>query len=89
MIYIFYFYATHSIVLVKALFRDRYYMLMLMGAFVILILIAIISLRPVRRVMRMRRERHEAELPRTVEAGESNRGWSPWSAQSKYQQKLK
>ena len=87
MIYIFY--ATHSIVLVKALFRDRYYMLMLMGAFVILILIAIISLRPVRRGMRMRRERHEAELPRTVEAGEANRGWSPWSAQSKYQQKLK
>lgn len=82
-------YEKDDTVNIKALFRDRYYMLMLMGAFVILILIAIISLRPARRVMRMRRERHEAELPRTVEAGEANRGWSPWSAQSKYQQKLK
>lgn len=74
---------------IKALFRDRYYMLMLMGLFVLLILILLISLRPARRVLRMRRERNEPELPRTAEDGETGRGWSPWSAQSRYQQKLK
>ena len=80
--------------LVKALIRDRYYMLMLMGVFVLVILIVLISLRPARRVMRMRRERQEPELPRSIEDGEAGatggwKSWSPWSAQRRYQQKLK
>jgi len=85
---------TDESVNIKALIRDRYYMLMLMGVFVLVILIVLISLRPVRRVMRLRRERQEPELPRSIEDGEARvaggwKSWSPWSAQRRYQQKLK
>jgi len=79
----------------KAFFRDRYNMLMLMSLFVILILIVLISLRPARRLLRLRRERRGPELPRSAEDGETGPGaggwqsWSPWSAQRRHQQKLK
>ena len=83
--------------LLKVLFRDRFQMLMLMGLFVLGFLLIIISLRPIRRIVRMRRERAEPDLPKTLEDGEVGAGagagvwqsWSPWSAQRRYQQKLK